>query len=123
VLKRGALLPIAPVVCRLTLQAIAIWFHTGGTTSKSHRRLPIAGRQMSGHAFWQYSNVLSEWWAGKIVVPATFAVTLNPPNDDARAGRELARLMKGNTAEGLPNIDRALERAPDNLKSVKQQRR
>jgi hypothetical protein len=50
-------------------------------------------------------------------------VTLNPLNDDARAGRELARLMKGNTAEGLPNIDRALERAPDNLKSVKQRRR
>src|SRR6266566_1565516 len=25
-LKRGALLPIAPVVCRLTMRAIAVWF-------------------------------------------------------------------------------------------------
>jgi hypothetical protein len=26
ILKRGALLPIAPVVCRLTMRAIAVWF-------------------------------------------------------------------------------------------------
>ena len=26
ILKRGALLPIAPVVRRLTMQAIAVWF-------------------------------------------------------------------------------------------------
>jgi hypothetical protein len=25
-LKRGALLPIAPVVCRLTMRAIVVWF-------------------------------------------------------------------------------------------------
>jgi tetratricopeptide (TPR) repeat protein len=46
------------------------------------------------------------------------AVTLNPNNDDARAARGLALLMKGNAAEGLPNIDRALERNPNNLMAL-----
>ena len=43
ILKRGALLPIAPVVCRLTMRAIAVWFKDTPVGSPRNERISSAG--------------------------------------------------------------------------------